>query len=92
MKMAVGYALPCPPDACWHGREILAGYAKVGVDEIVTGFHDMELDIPGTEDERTLGEVVGGIILWDKNYIKPPSRRRSPTPPSPPRIPPHDYD
>jgi hypothetical protein len=38
MKVAVGQALPCPPDARWHGREIPAGYAKVGVDEIVTGF------------------------------------------------------
>ena len=63
MKLAVGYALPCPSDARWQGREIPAGYAKVGVDEIVTGFHDMELDIPGPEDERTLGEVVRGIIL-----------------------------
>jgi hypothetical protein len=101
MKVAVGQALPCPPDACCHGHDITAGYAKVGVDEIVTGFHDMELDIPGPEDERTLGEVVGGVILWDKNYIKlpgsaprttpPPSHRRSSTPPSPPRSPPHDY-
>jgi hypothetical protein len=66
-------------------------YAKVGVDEIMTGFHDMELDIVGPEDERTLGEVLGGVILWDKNYIKlpgsaprttpHPSRRRSPTHP-----------
>ena len=102
-EVAVGYALPCPPDACWHCREIPAGYAKVGVDEIVSGFHDMELDIPGPEDERTLGEVVGAIILWDKNYIKfpgsaprttpPPSHHKSPTPPAPPpaRSPPHDY-
>jgi hypothetical protein len=30
MKVAVGQALPCPPNACWHGREIPAGYAKVG--------------------------------------------------------------
>ena len=43
MKVAVGYALPCPPDARWHYRDIPAGYAKVGVDEIVSGFHDMEL-------------------------------------------------
>jgi hypothetical protein len=98
MKVAVGQALPCPPDARLHGCEIPAGYAKVGVDEIVMGFHDMELDIPGPEDGRTLGEVVGGVILWDKNSIKPPgsapsttpppSHRRSPTPPLPPRSPP----
>ncbi|KAI4971038.1 hypothetical protein ZWY2020_001952 [Hordeum vulgare] len=76
-----------------------AGFAKVGVDEIMMGFNDMELDIAGPEDERTLGEVLGGVILWDKNYIKlpgsaprttpPSSRRRSPTPPLPPS-PPHD--
>jgi hypothetical protein len=98
MKVAIRQALPCPPDARWHGREILAGYAKVGVDEIVTGFHDMELEIAEPKDERTLREVLGGVILWDKNYIKlpgsaprttpPPSHRRSPTPP---RSPPHDY-
>jgi hypothetical protein len=70
IKVVVGQALPCPPDTRWHGREIPAGFAKVGVDEIVTGFHDMELDIPRPEDERTLEEVVGGVILWDKNYIK----------------------
>jgi hypothetical protein len=37
------------------------------VDEIVPGFHDMELDIAGLEDERTLREVLGGVILWDEN-------------------------
>jgi hypothetical protein len=26
----------------------------------------LELDIPGTEGEVTLGEVLGGIILWEK--------------------------
>jgi hypothetical protein len=100
MKVAIGQALPSGPDVCWHGREIPAGYDNVGVDEIVTGFHDMELDIARPEDERTLGEVLGGVILWDKNNIKlpgsaprttpPPSHRRSPTPPSPPS-PPYDY-
>jgi hypothetical protein len=100
MKVAVEQALPSGPDVRWHGREFPAGYAEVRVDEIVPGFHDMELNIAGPEDERTLGEVLGGVILWD-NYIKlpgsapritpPPSHRRSPTPPSPPRSPPHDY-
>ena len=49
MKVAVGYALPCPPDALWHGREIPRGYAKVGVDEVVTAFQDMELNHTGPE-------------------------------------------
>ena len=43
MKVVVGYVVPCTPDARWNGCEIPSGYAKVGVDEIVTGFHDMEL-------------------------------------------------
>jgi hypothetical protein len=38
MKVAVEQALPCPPDARWHGHEISGGYAKVGVDEMVMGF------------------------------------------------------
>jgi hypothetical protein len=99
IKVDIGQALPSGPDVRWHGHEIPAGYAKVGVDEIVPGFHDMELDIAGPEDERTLREVLGGVNLWDKNYIKLPgsaprttpplSHRRSPTPPSL-SSPPHD--
>ena len=72
LKVAVRSALPCPPEARWNGREIPAGYAKVTVDEIIMGFDSMELDIAGPEGERTLGEVLGGIILWDKNNIKLP--------------------
>jgi hypothetical protein len=94
MKVAVGYALPCGPREVWHGRGIQAGYARVGVDAIVLGYESLELDIPGLEDEITLGEVLGGIILWDKKHIvflglvprwppSPPSPRNSP-PPSPP--------
>jgi hypothetical protein len=45
MKVTVGQALPSGPDIRWHGREIPVGYDKVGVDKIVTGFHDMDLDI-----------------------------------------------
>ena len=96
VPVAVGYALPCPPGTKWHGRDIPAGYAKVGVDEVLKGFHTMELDIPGPEGERRLGDVIGGIILWDKETTKfpdltpwttapppsPPSPRRSPPPPT----------
>ncbi|KAI5008243.1 hypothetical protein ZWY2020_009291 [Hordeum vulgare] len=54
------FPLPSGPNARWHDREIPAGFAKVGVDEIMAGFHDMELDIAGPEDERTLGEMILG--------------------------------
>jgi hypothetical protein len=57
MKVAVGYALPCGPREVCHGREIRAGYAHVRMDAIVPGYESLELDIPGLEDETTLGEV-----------------------------------
>src|SRR3954462_1415828 len=99
VKVAVGSALPFQPEARWNGREIPTGYAKVGVDQIVKEWESMELDIPGPEGEITLGEVLGGIILWEKNNIRflgsaaritlpPPSRRRYPSPPPPPPSPP----
>jgi hypothetical protein len=97
MKVVVGYALPCEPGVTWHGRQIPDSYARVGVDEVLRGYESLELDIAGPEDEATLGEMLGGVILWKKKDIKlpglvppppPPSRRRSPSPPSPPR----DYD
>jgi hypothetical protein len=83
MKVAVGYALSCEPGVSWHGREIPVGYAHVEVDEIVSGYESLELDIPGPEDERTLREVKGGVILWNKKDIKfPGSGPRPPPPPS----------
>jgi hypothetical protein len=100
MKMAIGYASSCEPRVTWHFCEIPVGYARVGVDEIVPGYESLELDMPGPEDETTLGEVKGGVILWNKKDIKflglappppPLSRRRSPSPLSPPS-PPRDYD
>jgi hypothetical protein len=94
-KVAVGYALSCEPRVTWHSSQILDGYACVGVDEIVPRYESLELDMAGPDDEATLEEVLGGVILWNKKDIKfpglappPPSRRRSPSPPSPPR----DYD
>jgi hypothetical protein len=97
MKVAVGYALSCEPGVTWHSRQIPDGYACIGVDEIVPGYESLELDMAGPEDEATLGEVLGGVILWNKKDIKfaglappppPPIHRRSPSPPSPSR----DYD
>jgi hypothetical protein len=91
MMVAVGYALSCEPGTTWYYREIPVGYAYVGVDEIVSGYKSLELDMPGSEDETTLIEFKGGVILWNKKDIKflglvppPPSHRRSPSPPSPP--------
>jgi hypothetical protein len=99
MKVAVGYALPCEPGVTWHCHQIPDSYARVGVDEVLRGYDSLELDMAGPEDEATLGEILGGVILWKKKDIKLPglappplppplSRRRSPSPPSPPR----DYD
>jgi hypothetical protein len=94
MKVAVGYALPSGPGQLWHGREIQDGYARVGVDAIVTGYESLELDVPGPEEETTLGEVLGGVILWDKKHILFPGSapRRPPSPPSPRNSPPLDDD
>jgi hypothetical protein len=85
MKVAVGYALPSVPGKVWHGRDIRAGYARVGVDAIVPGYESLELDVPGHEEETTLGEVLGGVILWDKKHIVFPGSapRRTTSPPSP---------
>jgi hypothetical protein len=64
------------------------------VDEVVPGYESLELDILGPEEEITLGEVLGSVILWDSKAIvflgsvprwppSPPIRCNSP-PPSPP--------
>ena len=87
MKVATGFALPCGPGVLWHGNEIPAGYARVGVDEIQRGYEELDLDFPTPEGERTLREVGGGIILWLKKDIHFPGLVLNPPPPSPP---PHD--
>nr|TKW22537.1 hypothetical protein SEVIR_4G235100v2 [Setaria viridis] len=68
-------------------------YTKVGVDRMVDGWDDLELEIPGGDGEKNLRETIHGWILWLKRYItitqpnpptlrSPPqgSRARSPTP------------
>jgi hypothetical protein len=91
-KVAVGYALPNQPGESYHLGGIPAGYARVGVDDIVPLYADLNLDIPGGDDERTLGEAKKSIILWKKEHIKFPNLPpRPPTPPSsspPPQDPP----
>ena len=87
MKVATGYALTCEPGALWHCKEIPAGYACVGVDEIQWGYEELDLDFPTPEGERTMREVGGGIILWLKKDIHFPGLVINPPPPSPP---PHD--
>ena len=42
--VAVGFALPNEPRASYHVGQIPAGYARVGVDEIIPGFETLELD------------------------------------------------
>ena len=82
LKVAVGFAYPNEPEATYHHGVIPAGYARVGVDEVMTGFHTMELEIPGGEEEKTLGDVERGFALWNKKYIVlPDSLPRPPTPP-----------
>jgi hypothetical protein len=94
MKVAVGYALPSRPGQTWHGREIRAGYARVGVDAIVLGYESLELDVARPKEETTLGEVLGGVILWDKKHIvfSGSAPRRPPPPLSPRNSPPLDDD
>ena len=83
MKVAVGFALPSEPGACFHGYQIPAGYARVGVDEVMKGYETLEHDIPCGEGETTLGEVTHAIILWKKeDIVFPNSAPRPPTPPS----------
>ncbi|KAK1678941.1 hypothetical protein QYE76_039789 [Lolium multiflorum] len=107
VKVAVGYILPAfGPEgepATWHGNEIPAGYARVGVDSVVPSWETLELEIPGGDGGLTLREVLGEIILWEKKNIRLPgwvapstSRpSRSPSPPPgdrrPPSPPPTDH-
>ena len=42
------------------------GFARVGMDQICPGYESMDLEIPGGDDVRTLGDVRGSIILWRK--------------------------
>ena len=69
MKVADGVAFLVTPEATYHCIPIPEGYARVMVDEVVDPYSGLTLDIPGGEDERTLGEAIHRIILWRKDCI-----------------------
>nr|TKW28387.1 hypothetical protein SEVIR_3G317300v2 [Setaria viridis] len=71
IKVAYGSALP-----------ILQG---VGLERIVDSqYEGLELDLPGGDGERTLGDVLHAIILWLKRYIIIPGMEASLLPVDPP--------
>jgi hypothetical protein len=80
-KVASGDALPCLPEALLHGNPIPAGYARVSVLDIVSGFEGLDLDFATPEGDQRLGDVKRQIVLWQKKYIQfPGSAPRPPTP------------
>ena len=66
MKVADAVAYTNPPEATFYCNPIPAGYARVVVDEVVDQYSGLELDIPGGDEERTLGEAIHRIILLRK--------------------------
>jgi hypothetical protein len=66
VKVAVGYVLPAlgaeGEPVTWHGNEIPAGYARVGVDSVVPSWETLELEFPGGD---------GGLHserCWEKSF------------------------
>ncbi|KAK1686528.1 hypothetical protein QYE76_047376 [Lolium multiflorum] len=79
VKVAVGYVYPSEDGAMHHHMPIPPGCVRVGVDEVVSGFEKVELDIPRGEDERTLADVKHGFALWPKKYVVLLQRPPTPT-------------
>ena len=57
MKVTDGFALPSGHEATFHGNPSTPGYARVGVDQVVSAYETLDLDYPGGEGEQTLGEI-----------------------------------
>ena len=51
------------PGDVYHGQEILARYARVGVEQVSNDWKTLELDIPRSDGETTLAEAIHGYIL-----------------------------
>jgi hypothetical protein len=53
-----------------HDMPIQPRYASVSIERICQpDFKELEIDIPGGDGEKTLKDVLHGIILWPKRYI-----------------------
>nr|ABA96332.1 transposon protein, putative, CACTA, En/Spm sub-class [Oryza sativa Japonica Group] len=85
IKVASGMAIPTDPSSTYHCRPIPHGYAKVEIELVERTYEDLELDIPGGDGEKKLGDTAHAIILWRKKYIVFPGQERPPAPPSPPQ-------
>ena len=70
ITVAYGMALPVEPGkTTYHGAQIPPGYSTVGVEQVVEGYGELQLDIPGGDEETKLGEVLHGMVLWRKSHI-----------------------
>ena len=72
MKVAEGYALDADSTTLWLGNAIRDGYVLVGMDQVEPLYKSLNFDFPRADDETMLGDIVGGLILWPKKYIKFP--------------------
>ena len=84
-------ASPTNTTKTYHGGQIAEGFAVVSLDQIVDGYEELELDIPGGEGEKVLQEALHGFILWQKRYIVIPNAPRPSTAGGAPP-PPNDLD
>ena len=90
LKAALGSVTPPLADGTFHCRTIPHGYDVVTVDEIMEGFHELELDHPTSEGEIHLRAALWSTCLWRKEYIKLPNwTPPQQTQPDPQRTPPH---
>ena len=63
MAVTYGMVSPMQPGQTVHCREIPNGFALVEVEQVVSTYNDMELEIPGGDGETKLGQCCHCIIL-----------------------------
>lgn len=69
LVVAQGMVYPKETGAVLHGTAIPPGYAKVSVDEVGRAYRGLELDVPGGDGIKTLGDAIHTFIVWPKRYI-----------------------